>query len=122
MIEGIQQINALHCAVFGVVKMPCVQGIFPTVRFFLDSVVKDQHAIKPLDLSHGWLYELPEYTTGEIIRRKQPGKLVMAISSIQQLSRTRCRGLAKRRQQIIRIEIDKVIFHAAYNASFPVGA
>ena len=41
---------------------------------------------------------------------------------IQQLSRTRSRGLAKRRQQIIRIKIDKVIFHAAYNALFPVGA
>lgn len=70
MIEGIQQVNALHCAVFCVVKMPCIQGIFSAVRFFLDSVVKDQHAIRSLDLSHGWLHELPECTAGEITPRQ----------------------------------------------------
>jgi len=59
-IERAEEVDAFDGAVFAMVEMPTDQLAFVGIRFLLNAIINDQHAVGMLDLTNGGLDNLPQ--------------------------------------------------------------
>jgi hypothetical protein len=59
MVKAALDIDAFHRPALGVVKVPAHPLVLVGVRFFLDGVVNNQHAILPFHFTHRLFDVLP---------------------------------------------------------------
>ncbi len=72
-VECAEEVDAFDGAVFAVVEMPTDQLTFVGIRFLLNAIITDQHAVGMLDVTNGGLDNLPEVSGSELALDTWPG-------------------------------------------------
>ena len=89
------------------VKMPIDQFRLISVRFLFHDVVQDKNRIIGLDVADMRLDDSPEIMIGQLLTTQEARDLIMT-EVIDQSGKSRCGGLTKRSDQIVRVQVKEL--------------
>jgi len=105
VIQRRQKVDAFDQRVFRVIVMPANDRVLVRIGFLFDAVINNQHACIGLHFAHERFHRHPQVSRRFLLACQVSGDLVVAHGTLQQLAQAGGGGRAKRRQQVLAIQI-----------------